>query len=328
MKFVSSSIYQKAVWLSLKEGLPSFLLDHHKDKTEIIEGNKYIPIELLFEVYELANQHLEAGFGVRQGMQLNSEDYGTLGLSWRTCWQAKDVLNRTARYMILVTDHGSAKIEESEGFTKIIMIRDTNRKGLEIANEASFAMIKGIINEVTDKKIHPVYVCFKHTVTDTKPFTDYFRCPVDFGKQENALQYKNSDIDIPTTKADKSIHQFLINRLNEEEKMIHANADHMLSYIYKLIEESLPSGIPTIIQVAENLHMSSRTLKRKLAVKDLTFRKMVQKIQQEVSINLLKNSVQTVGEIAFQTGFSEQSAFNRAFKRWTNQSPLDYRKNN
>lgn len=327
MKFVSSSIYHKAVQLSLHEGLSSKLLAHHKKRNEIIRGDKYIPMELLLQVYELADKHLETGFGVRQGIQLNSEDYGTLGLSWRTCWRAKDVLDRTARYMILVTDHGSARIEESEGYTKIVILRDAFRRGLEIANETSFVMITGIIKEVTGKEIHSVNVCFKHSVNDITPFTDYFKCSVSFGQQENSLQYENSAIDIPTIKADKSIHQFLVDRMIEEQKGIHTNADRMLSEIHKLIEESLPSGIPSIIQIAENLNLSARTLKRRLAEKKLTFRDLVQKIQHEVSIKLLKNSTLSVGEIAFQTGFSEQSAFNRAFKRWTGQPPMDYRKN-
>lgn len=327
MTFVSSSIYHKAALLSLSEGLPSRLLAHLKERNEIIRGDKYIPTELLLQVYELADKHLETGFGVRQGMQLSSEDYGTLGLSWRTCWRAKDVLDRTARYMILVTDHGSVRIEDSEGYTKIVLLREAHRRGLEIANETSFVMIAGVIKEVTGKDIHPVNVCFKHSVIDTTPFTDYFKCSVSFGQEENAIQYENSAIDIPTIKADKSIHQFLVDRMKEEQKGIHNNADRMLSKLNKLIEESLPSGIPSIIQAAENLNMSARTLNRRLAEKNLTFRDLVQKIQYEVCIKLLKNSTQSVGEIAFQTGFSEQSAFHRAFKKWTGLTPSDFRKN-
>jgi AraC-like DNA-binding protein len=72
--------------------------------------------------------------------------------------------------------------------------------------------------------------------------------------------------------------------------------------------------------------MSARTLKRRLSEKGLTFRDYVQKIQREVAVDLLTNSTQSMVEIAFQTGFSEQSAFNRAFKRWTGQSPVEYRK--
>jgi len=327
MPFVSSSIYHKAVLTSQKEGLSIERLVHHTHRDEIIQGGKYVPMELLLEVYELADQHLEPGFAVRQGMQLNSEDYGTLGLSWRTCWRAKDVLDRTARFMILVTDHGSAQIKESGGYTKIVIQRDAIRRGVEMANETSFVMITEVIKEVTGKKIHPESVCFQHHISDVKPFSDYFNCPVSFGGEENALTFKTSDIDIPTVKADKSIHQFLVDRMNVEQQGIHDKADRLVNDIHQLIKESLPSGIPSIIQVAEHLNLSARTLKRRLAEKKLSFRELVQKTQKEISIYLLKNTSQTVSEIAFQTGFSDQSAFNRAFKRWTGQTPLDYRKN-
>jgi AraC-like DNA-binding protein len=100
-----------------------------------------------------------------------------------------------------------------------------------------------------------------------------------------------------------------------------------LKEIIRLITEALPSGIPSIIQVAEYLGLSARTLNRRLADKGLTFRELVQNIQQDEARNLLRNPGLSMGEIAFQTGFSEQSAFNRAFKRWTGLSPADYRKN-
>nr|WKN34118.1 AraC family transcriptional regulator ligand-binding domain-containing protein [Tunicatimonas sp. TK19036] len=327
MSFVSSSIYQKATRLTMQEGLSPALLDHHRGRKEIIAGDKYIPMELLLEVYELADQHMEAGFGVRQGQQLTADDYGTLGLSWKTCWRAKDVLDRVERYMVLVTDHGQARIEERQGITSIYLMREARRKGLETANEATFVMLTGVLKEITHQEIHPVTVHFQHHTPEAAPFVNFFQCPVHFGQAENSLYFKTSDIDIPTVKADKSIHQFLVERMDEEKKGIHANADRLLGEIHKIIAESLPSGIPSIIQVAEYLGMSARTLKRRLAEKGLTFRDLIQTIQQDVSIDLLKNSSQSMGEIAFQTGFSEQSAFNRAFRRWTGQSPADYRKN-
>jgi AraC-like DNA-binding protein len=114
--------------------------------------------------------------------------------------------------------------------------------------------------------------------------------------------------------------------MNEEMRGIHANTDRLLGNIHKLIVEGLPGGIPSVIQVAEYLGMSPRTLKRRLSEKGLTFRDLVQKIQQDVSLDLIKNSPLSMAEIAFQTGFSEQSAFNRAFKRWTGESPADFRK--
>ena len=71
--------------------------------------------------------------------------------------------------------------------------------------------------------------------------------------------------------------------------------------------------------------MSGRTLTRRLSENGITFRDLVKQTQEKISKDLLKNSSNTISEIAFQTGFSEQSAFSRAFKRWTGLSPLEYR---
>jgi AraC-like DNA-binding protein len=326
MPFVSSSIYHKARRLALKEGLsPDQFIPHH-DHPQIVDSAKYIPIELLFDVYEWADAHLEAGFAVRQGRQLESDDYGTLGLSWKTCWRARDVLDRLERYMVLVTDHGTTRVVEDAGFIQVHLRRPPHRRGLEMANETSFVMLNSIMQEVTGVDITPRLVCFQHTSNDPGPFQEYFQCPVEFGTSENRLEFRTADIDIPTIKADHSIQQFLVERMEEEKEGIQTTADRLLSDVHQLIEENLPSGIPSILQVAEYLGMSARTFKRRLAEKDLTFRGVVQSIQQNISINLLLHSDHSMGEIAFQTGFSEQSAFNRAFKRWTGQSPVAYRK--
>ncbi len=323
--FVSASIYHKAKHLALGEGLSPDLFAHHQQNGDP-QSAKYIPIDLLFEIYELADQHLASGFGVRQGQQLNSEDYGTLGLSWRTCWMAKEVFDRIERFMVLVTDHGHVRVEESGGNTTINLSRDVHRRGVAIANEATFVMVTGVLKEVTGKKIHPVNVQFKHHCSDSLPFSQFFHCPVEFGMTTNTLRFTTSDIDIPTLKADKSINQFLVERMDEEKKGIQVNADQLLLKVHKLVTESLPGGIPSVTQTAEHLGMSARTLKRRLADKGQTFREFVQTVQQELAVNLIKRTDQSIAEIAFQTGFSEQSAFNRAFKRWVKQAPVDYRK--
>lgn len=327
MHFVNSSIYSKAKRLALSEGLSPDHIAHHQSSDELVLGARYIPIDLLFDLYELADQYLKPGFGARQGRQLNSDDYGTLGLSWRTCWRASEIFDRIERFMVLVTDHGHVRIEESGGVTKINLFRDAYQRGVEMANEATYVMVTGILHEITGKEILPVQVNFKHASEELLSFTHFFRCPVHFGQEINSIQFRTSEIAVPTLKADKSIQQFFVARMDEEKKGIHAKADKMLGEVHTLIVEALPSGIPSVIQVAEHLGMSARTLKRRLADKGQTFRDLVQQIQHDISTDLLKTTTQSIGEIAFQTGFSEQSAFNRAFKRWTGQSPVDYRKN-
>ncbi|MEL6592900.1 MAG: helix-turn-helix transcriptional regulator [Bacteroidota bacterium] len=89
----------------------------------------------------------------------------------------------------------------------------------------------------------------------------------------------------------------------------------------------MPSGIPNIHQIAEHIGMSKRTLARRLSEAGVSFRDLVKRTQEEVSKDLLQNSNRNIAEIAFETGFAEQSAFNRAFKRWTGTTPVAFRKN-
>ena len=78
--------------------------------------------------------------------------------------------------------------------------------------------------------------------------------------------------------------------------------------------------------VAENLHMSRRTLSRKLKEEGITFKEMAVQTQKDLAINYLKQNDLSVNDIAFLLGFSESSSFSRAFRRWFGDYPLEFRK--
>lgn len=325
MNFVSSRIYRKATQLALSEGLADNS-SVHAVAQNAVNGTPYLPIKLLWEVYELADRNLEPGFAVRFGTRLIPEDYGTLGLSWKTCWTAREILERTERYMILVTNIGSIRVSEKEEVITLHLFREPLSRGTAMSNEVSFTMLVNVLEVVTHKPIKPIDVAFQHPSSgNKKPFLDFFQCSVNFNQEGNLIRFRSADLDIPTLKADKSIHQFLVERMEEEAKGIQVNANKLVNDVQSLIKEALPSGIPSVIQIGKHLGMSSRTLKRRLTEKGFTFRDLVKNTQEDISLELLKNSSHSIGEIAFQTGYSEQSAFNRAFKRWTGQSPVEYR---
>ncbi|MDC6407095.1 MULTISPECIES: AraC family transcriptional regulator [Maribacter] len=323
MAFVSASIYKKAIALAQKEGLnKDFVASLEPGTTAAV----HIPMELLLEVYETAEKHLSPGFGLRQGKQLDSNDYGTLGLSWKTCLRAVDVLRNVKRYMVLVTNDGSIELQEGPLETRLILHRDVYRNGIKTANEASFVMLNGVLKEVSGRLIQPIQVSFKHKFSNELYFSEHFNCPVVFNASENAVTYNTEELQYSTIKADKFIHKFLVERMEEEKSKLKLEVDILRQEINQLLEQSISSGIPSLEQVSAYLGMSARTLKRRLSERNLSFRKLIQKKQEETAVHLLSNTNQSIGEIAFLTGFSEQSAFNRAFKRWTGISPNSYRK--
>ncbi len=83
---------------------------------------------------------------------------------------------------------------------------------------------------------------------------------------------------------------------------------------------------PTRIEtVAKHLHMTSRTLKRKLSGENTSFRKLADELRMQIAIKYLRDTELTIEDIAYSLGFNEAANFRRAFRRWTKATPLEFR---
>ena len=95
--------------------------------------------------------------------------------------------------------------------------------------------------------------------------------------------------------------------------------------VRRLLVGELCDGEPSLEQIAPRLHMSPRTLHRRLEEEGTSFRQVLAEVRRELAARHLSERRLAIGEIAFLLGFSEPSAFHRAFKRWTGHAPLAYR---
>jgi AraC-like DNA-binding protein len=123
---------------------------------------------------------------------------------------------------------------------------------------------------------------------------------------------------------DRSISSFFDTHLEEELSKYDDNAS--LEHRVRIqVSQSLSQGVPRISDVAGCLGMSGRTLQRRLADRGYAFQALVDESRRELAERLLEETGYPLAEVAFLTGFSEQSAFNRAFKRWAGQTPRSFR---
>lgn len=292
-----------------------------------IDNIQVVPANHFFELHEILDKKLGPGFSVRIGQQMKMEDYGVLGLSWKTCSWAGEIFERSERYFKLLSNTYFFKVKNDLGVSRIFLTREAYRRGIELSNEATFSAIVVVLQAITETDISPLEVSFKHSPPEKlDDYTRAFNCPILFNQPDNYISYKKEDLDRRTAKADESINRFLVERVEEETRGIKLNANKIVHDVEDLIRDALPSGIPGVEQIGQIMGMSRRTLTRRLSENGLTYRDLIKRIQEEVSKDLLKNSARSIAEIAFETGFSEQSAFSRAFKNWTNQSPAEFRK--
>ena len=326
MSFVLKSIYKKIIDQAFSEGLPIDSISHLRFREMLLDDATYVSTDTFYEIYEIIEQHLEPAFSIRVASKMKLDDYGVLGLTWKTCYSPRDMFIRCERFFVLMTDTLLFKIQAEGDTGSIYLLRKATRRGVEISNESSLVATLTVLNEITAADIRPLQVTFTHKKpVDISPYEEFFGCPVHFGQEHNRLIFKSEDLDIRSIKADESINRFMFERLKEKADGEEIFIDKLIKDTSELIKDALPSGIPFAADIGKHLGMSTRTLSRRLTEKGTSFRQLVHDTQKAISLDLLRNTSETVGEIAYQAGFSEQSAFNRAFKRWTGTSPLEYR---
>ena len=156
-------------------------------------------------------------------------------------------------------------------------------------------------------------------------YEEYFQCPVSFGQDRNALIIKSDALSWPLLQHDKNA--FLNLQGICEERLAKATKDRSLSE--KVMDEISPlleGQTPSIEQVADSLGMPSWTLRRKLQDHGTSFQNLLNDTRRSLAESYMKDTDLAIGEIAYLLGFSSPTAFQRAFKRWTDESPGVYRR--
>ena len=179
---------------------------------------------------------------------------------------------------------------------------------------------------LTDENWAPALVKFPF-VTPPNPeiHRDFFNCEVQYEAPtgEYIVDIESWNKELP------SGDEHLLQVLDEHARMLLANRplpDDFIGKVKQEIIKDLHGGEATRDTIANRLNMSSRTLQRRLDEQGIAFANLLDDIRTELAKNKLQGSDLSLAEIGFLLGFSEQSSFTRAFKRWTGKTPLEYRR--
>ena len=267
------------------------------------------------------------GFPIRYAQTLCADDYGVFGLATKTAPTLRGSFQRAHRYLIVLTDSSWLEISESESSVIVFFRREGARRlGMRCANEAAVAEMVAHSREITGVDFKPRSVRFRHkSPDDVSAHAQFFGCDVLFEQESDGLELDRSVFDLNLPKADGGLSRFVLDHLDRAvaEKGTDRSLEHSLK---DLICDAMPDGPPKMTDVARRVGMSRRTLARRLSALDTSFQRFVEDTRQEIATQLLRQTQHSLGEITFLLGFSEQSAFQRAFKRWTGSTPSAFRR--
>ena len=263
---------------------------------------------------------------LRTGASMRCDDYGAFGLAWKSAINLLGCYERAERYARVLTNVSTYEVEKTSDGAFMHLHRDGERRqGMRLSNEATIASIHSISQQVSTKPFNPIAIYFKHAAPQSiAEHEAHFGCEVHFASDKDALLVSHETLTVPNKLGDESISHFFDSHLEAELSKL--EDDSALEKRVKIqISHSLSDGIPTISHIAEQLSMSGRTLQRKLANKGYSYQNLIDESRRELAERLLKQTNYSLVDVAFMTGFSEQSAFTRAFKRWAGQTPRSYR---
>lgn len=171
----------------------------------------------------------------------------------------------------------------------------------------------------------PRQVRFPHAEpADTSEHRRLFRAPLRFGHTRSELVLDRQLLDLPMVQADAALQTIVeaqVQALHERVALPDSTADSVRS----ILGRWLCDGEPRLETLARELHMSPRTLNRRLQDEGTGFQHILAEVRRELAERHLREGRLAIGEITFLLGFSEASAFHRAFKRWTGVTPAAYR---
>ena len=286
-----------------------------------------LPLVTIFALWESAMRRLRSdGLPVAVAQTFALEDYPVLGFVVMTAASTREALARVARFHAIVSPSARWVIEESGEVVRLRWHREGPRTlGHRVSNESALAELVHAIRQAIGADIRPLATSFRHAApADLRAHKAHFGPEIRWEAKVDELVFLRSLLDTIPRMANPSLSAHF-DRQAERLLQKARDTDDLPLRVRHVVEHSLPSGEPASSRVAKQLAMSERTLRRSLATDGSSFRAIVEDVRKDRAALLLEDDRSSLAEIAIALGFSELSAFSRAFKRWTGRSPSEAR---
>ncbi len=331
MYFSTISSWSVLVWKALNaEGLdPEEIFNSAGvDPSKINKPGSRFAFSEMTALWSAASRASSAEcFGLAAAEHWHPTTFQALGIAWLASYTLQEAFDRLVRHIDMLSTAAAAEFICNQ-------------------NECDFKL-RVLSNEITPhpEAIHATLVTLVHMcrLSIGKDFSpkrarlplrksscdkllkNFFNCDIEYQADEIGLVFATSDMQLPLPTGNQDL-------LLSTEKII---ADYLkslgrndiISDVRTQIMRQLPSGEVSDNTIADALHMSTRTLQRRLKDQNIRYRDLLETVRQELADKYINDPGYSITEISYLLGFAEPSSFARSFKRWTGSSPSQIRKN-
>jgi AraC-like DNA-binding protein len=296
------------------------------DAVRATDPNARFPLPRMQKLWKLAVTATgDPCLGLAAARQFQPAILQGLGLAWLVSDNLLDAFRRLVRYARLINSAFDFRLEEQPDCILVTVLPEILPPDFEYAAmDLGMAAFLRMCQITAGHPILPRYV----TLQRPRPpclaqFQETFGAAIEYGAPANRLCFDRLELTSHLASANPELA-----RINDQvvvDYLARFDRASIAMQVRSRIIHQLPDGIPKQEAIAETLHVSLRSLQRRLKAEETSFKDLLEETRQQLALQYLRDSRRSIGEITYLLGFSEPSNFTRAFKRWTGKSPVQYR---
>jgi AraC-like DNA-binding protein len=296
-------------------------------ESEVEQGARQ-PNTAVNEMWRLAAEATgDPALGVKVGLRSHPGKYFVLGYAWMASATLADALSCLIRYEEIL-DSGYTEISfDKSGNTYVLSETYPNPADHpgQLSVDSSIASLFVLMRIAAGRPVVPVKLeLMWPSDTPLDIYDGLVSGPIVLEADRNAIHYRAEDLEKPLP---GNIPDVVEATMAIAERYIQSlDASRVAHQVREILVQMLPAGSANQQSVASMLNRSSSTLQRQLSAEGTSYRDVLEQTRRTLAEAYLRDGQHTHVQVAFLVGFSDQSNFARAFRRWTGMSPGQYQK--
>jgi AraC-like DNA-binding protein len=306
--------------------VPALLVAAGIDPAELEGPAARVSTDKLSLLWQLAAERSgNPAIGLAQHDVAKPANFDVVGYTMMSCADLLGAFERLERYLRILSDALTMSLADENGrfhmaFELIGGERPVPRQ------RAEFIMVTliGFLGWISGRDVRPVAIELPYPApADLTPYRKAFGCPITFDAGSNSLIFSRADLAQPLPTSNPVLAE--LHERYAGEYLRRFDHDRVSYRAREAIIRRLPDGEPRRDKIAGELRMSERTLQRRLEEEKTSFVDLVDRTRRELAGQYLGRLHLSLAQAAYLLGYSDQSSFFRACKRWFEVSPGQYR---
>lgn len=268
----------------------------------------------------------DEGLGFETGRRVKPRAYQVLGYAILSSHTLGGAIERLIRFEKLAGNVGHTLWQQEGELVRLVWHCPIEGVPRRFIVDAAVTGWVAFARQLGEEDASPSRVCFRHgPPTEPQRYEAFFGCPVHFYADFDGVEFPAERLASPLAGADPGLNEMM----EREARQLLADYDikaNLVNAVRSEIYQLLADGEPSVDQVAERLGLGARTLQHRLKQQGLGFQEVMDGLRRSLAEVFLRDERLSLTDIALLLGFSEQSSFTRAFRRWRGVSPAAWRR--